>query len=140
MNTFIEEDAHKIIKMHETSLPSKLAKLCGCEIIYLELGKDTWGFTVKKSRINTIAVNQNLSEKVQEFVIAHELGHARLHKGINTPFLRKVSHGAFIPSIEYEANRFAFAIMLSGIEDIELFTTYQILEKLDLPLELERFF
>lgn len=140
MKDLIKHEVDKIIKFHKTSLPSKLAKLCGCEIIYLNLSSDTWGFTVKKSRIHTIVVNQSLEENVQEFVIAHELGHARLHSGINTPFLRRVSKGSFIPSIEYEANRFAFDVLLSDIDDKELYTKYQLLESLGLPNDLERFF
>ncbi|MER2174353.1 MAG: ImmA/IrrE family metallo-endopeptidase, partial [Carnobacterium sp.] len=100
----------------------------------------TWGFTVKKSRINTIVINQALEENVQEFVIAHELGHVRLHSGISTPFLRRVTKGSFIPSIEYEANRFAFDVLLSGIDDKELYTKFQLLESLGLPDDLERFF
>lgn len=140
MKDFVSREAHKVVKLHNTTLPSKLAKLCGCEIIYLNLSDDTWGFTVRKSRINTIVINQALEEHVQEFVIAHELGHVRLHSGINTPFLRKVAKGSFIPSIEYEANRFAFDVLLSGIEDIELYSKYQILELLGLPNDLERFF
>lgn len=140
MEDFVSREANKVVNLHNTSLPSKLAKLCGCEIIYLPLSDDTWGFTVKKSRINTIVINQALEENVQEFVIAHELGHVRLHSGISTPFLRRVAKGSFIPSIEYEANRFAFDVLLSGIDDKELYTKYQLLESLGLPDDLERFF
>ena len=140
MIDLIRCEVNKLIKLHQTSLPSALAKLCGCEIIYLSLSNDTWGFTVKKSRIHTIVVNQSLEEKVQEFVIAHELGHARLHSGISTPFLRRVAKGSFIPSVEYEANRFAFNVLLSGIDNKELYTKYQILELLGLPEDLDRFF
>lgn len=140
MFDLIRCEVNKLIKLHQTSLPSSLAKLCGCEIIYLPLSHDTWGFTVKKSRINTIVINQALEENVQEFVIAHELGHVRLHSGISTPFLRRVTKGSFIPSIEYEANRFAFDVLLSGIDDKELYTKFQLLESLGLPDDLERFF
>lgn len=140
MIDLIRCEVNKLIKLHQTSLPSALAKLCGCEIIYLKLSSDTWGFTVKKSRINTIVINEDLEENVQEFVIAHELGHVRLHSGISTPFLRRVAKGSFIPSIEYEANRFAFDVLLSGIDDKELYTKYQLLESLGLPDDLERFF
>ncbi|WP_051910502.1 ImmA/IrrE family metallo-endopeptidase [Carnobacterium pleistocenium] len=140
MEDFVSREANKVVNIHNTSLPSKLAKLCGCEVIYLNLSDDTWGFTVKKSRINTIVINQALEENVQEFVIAHELGHVRLHSGINTPFLRRVAKGSFIPSIEYEANRFAFDVLLSGIDDKELYTKFQLLESLGLPNDLERFF
>lgn len=140
MKDFIKREVDKLIKLHKTTLPSKLANLCGCEIIYLKLSSDTWGFTVKKSRIHTIVINQSLEENVQEFVIAHELGHAKLHSGISTPFLRRVTKGSFIPSVEYEANRFAFNVLLSGIDDKELYTKYQILELLGLPEDLERFF
>ncbi len=140
MIDLIRCEVDKLIKLHQTSLPSALAKLCGCKIIHLPLSDDTWGFTVKKSRVNTIVINQDLEENVREFVIAHELGHARLHSGISTPFLRRVTKGSFIPSIEYEANLFAFDVLLSGIDDKELYTKFQILELLGLPEDLERFF
>ncbi len=71
--------------------------------------------------------------------MAHELGHALLHKGVNTPFLRNVTTGTFIPRIEKEANQFAFKLLLNNFANDEAMTKYQIPDTLSLPDEMERF-
>lgn len=135
----IEEDVNKLIKLHETHNPIRLAKQIGCKILYSDLDSDTWGFTVNNNRCNTIVVNQYLNPEIRNFTIAHELGHVRLHKGISTPFLRKVVRGSFIPKIEKEANEFAFKVLCKDIDDLNNLTKYEILDHLGLSYEMERF-
>lgn len=139
MTIIIEEDVNKLVKLHETCDPIRLAKLCGCNILYSDLDADTWGFTVNNNRCNTIIVNQHLKKELQKFTIAHELGHVRLHKGISTPFLKKVARGSFIPTIEKEANMYAFSILCKNVNNIDTMTKYQILDCLGLSYEMERF-
>lgn len=135
----IKEDVEKLVKLYETHDPIRLSKQLSCNILYSELDSETWGFTVNNSRCNTIVVNHALNTELQNFTVAHELGHIRLHKGISTPFLRKVARGSFIPKIEKEANQFAFEILCKDIDNLDTLTKYEILDYLGLSYEMERF-
>jgi len=139
MNDFISDEIKKIIKKHGTTSAIELTKLCGCNIIYTDLDEDMLGFTVTNNRCNTIVIHNDLEEHIQTFVILHELGHVRLHKGISTPFFKRINGNNYIPKIEKEANEFAFAILCKDIENVNNMTVYEKLDFLGLPYELERF-
>lgn len=58
-----------------------------------------------------LKTNENVPEHLQAFVCAHELGHALLHRNINTPFLSKNTLFS-IDKIERQANTFAVELLL----------------------------
>lgn len=74
------------------------------------------GFFMCKNRINTIVLNSDMPYEIQRIVLAHELGHVVLHrKSVNMcRFHDKTS------SYEYEANIFAFELLLDDDEVINL--------------------
>lgn len=136
---FIEDEVNKIVKKYDTTVPIKLAERCGCKLLYAELDGTTLGFSATSHRCHTIIIHDQLSEQVASFVILHELGHIRLHKGISTPFFKKITSNSFIPTIEREANEFAFEVLCRNIENSESLTVYEKLDYLGLSYDLERF-
>lgn len=139
MKNYILKEVEKIVKKFDTTNPVELTNLCGCKILHTELDDEMLGFTVSNNRCNTIVIHNNLEEHIQDFVILHELGHALLHKGISTPFFKRIKGNNYIPKIEREANEFAFAILCMDIENVDSMTSYEKLDFLGLPYDLERF-
>ena len=106
----IKAAVKQLMKKHNTNNPYELAKFLNIIIIYAELG-NTWGYYTTYKRSRFIIINQNISETLQTYTCAHELGHSVLHKGISTPFLRK--HTLFsVEKIERQANTFAVELLL----------------------------
>lgn len=99
----------KLIKKHDTSCPLTLAKRLNVEVEFVNLGKKFLGFYSKKGRVPVITINNNVSEKQQLFICAHELGHHVLQPGLNTPFLAK---NTFFSTDIYEIEAHTFAIEL----------------------------
>ena len=100
----------QLLKKHNTNNPYKLAELLNIIICYADLGS-TWGYYTTYKRSRFIIINQNISETLQTYTCAHELGHSVLHKGVSTPFLRK--HTLFsVEKIERQANTFAVELLL----------------------------
>lgn len=106
----IKAAVKQLMKKHNTNNPYELAKFLNIIILYAELG-NTWGYYTTYKRSRFIIINQNISETLQTYTCAHELGHSVLHKGISTPFLRK--HTLFsVEKIERQANTFAVELLL----------------------------
>lgn len=62
-------------------------------------------------RLKVIHINCDLPEALQRYTCAHELGHAVLHKGVPTPFLKR--HTLFsVEKIERQANTFAVELLM----------------------------
>lgn len=102
--------AERLIKKHSSNNPFIIAGNLGIIILYQDL-KNTLGFFNKYKRFKFIHINQNAPEKLQNFICAHELGHAVLHSNINTPFLKR--HTLFSTDrVEREANSFAVELIL----------------------------
>ena len=92
-------------KYHESD-PFKLCKAMGIKLIFQSLGKDSEsvkGFFLEFKRIRTITVNDDLPLLIQKFIVAHELGHAELH--------RKQGISAFHEVALYDESSLAFAPM-----------------------------
>lgn len=77
------------------------------------------GFYKYDRRNKYIFFNNNLTEELQRFVCAHELGHAVLHSRANTPFLRKNTFFS-IDKLEIEANTFAIGLLVPNEQLLEL--------------------
>lgn len=106
----IKGKAESLIRMYHTNDPFYIAENLGIHIIYSDLGH-TWGCCYTYRRIKFIHISTHVSEVNQKYTCAHELGHAVLHKGISTPYLK--SHTLFsIDKIERQANTFAVEILL----------------------------
>lgn len=78
------------------------------------------GFFIYQSRKQLITVNSDLSENAQRIIIAHELGHAVLHR--DEARLRAFHDFSLYEDtirFEYEANLFAAELLLDDSEVME---------------------
>lgn len=83
----IKAAVKQLTHKHKTNNPYELAQLLNIIVMYAELGS-TWGYFTTYKRSKFIIINQNISEELQTYTCAHELGHSVLHKGVSTPFLK----------------------------------------------------
>src|SRR5690606_32336512 len=79
-------------------------------------------------------INNDLDRPMQRFVCAHELGHAMLHPGINTPFL-KANTLFSINRLEREANEFAVELLIPDDLLREHQTIYEVATACGVPGE-----
>ena len=106
----IKGAVEKLIKKYNTNDPFHLCRELDIAIYYEDLG-NILGFYDVHFRIKSIHLNTSLPEHMLPFVCVHELGHARLHPALNTPFLSKYTLFS-IDKIEKQANRFAVELLL----------------------------
>ena len=107
----IKRIVERIMKEHKTNNPFTIADNLGIIILYHNM-KNVLGFFNKYKRIKVIHLNNNVPEKLQTFVCAHELGHAILHPNVNTPFLKSNTLYS-ADKIERQANTFGVELMLT---------------------------
>ena len=97
------------IRKFGTNDPFKLAKHLGVLYQIGEINCEGCYMFLKNHRY--IFLNQNLSEQEMRLVMAHELGHALLHRKENCYFIRNKT---FLSTawIEKEANTFAAELLI----------------------------
>ena len=105
--SIIKNKVRRLVGKYKTADPYEL-----CECMGIILSDENFGesqtaikaMTMTISRITIIQFNRNLDDVVLKFIIAHELGHAILHKN-----MRHVDNGFFddLSRTEREANLFA---------------------------------
>lgn len=106
----IKRTAKNLMRRYGTNDPFSLADSLNIIVRYADLG-NTWGYFITYRRCKIININQNLDDWLQRYTCAHELGHAMLHKGVSTPFLKR--HTLFsIDKIERQANNFAVELLM----------------------------
>lgn len=110
MNRDIKKIALHLIKKYNTQNPFEIADLLKIEYIIGPMGHYSGCYLyLKKHRC--IFLNNELSESEKTFVMAHELGHAILHRTENCYFIRNKT---FLSTawIEKEANTFAAELLI----------------------------
>ena len=106
----IKQLAERYSKICKTNNPFAIAKHLDIDVRFEPLGQ-ILGFYDAHFRCGAIHINQSVPHQLKQYVCAHELGHAIMHKQVNTPFLR--THTFFsIDAIEVEANTFAVELLL----------------------------
>ncbi|PFK34428.1 ImmA/IrrE family metallo-endopeptidase [Bacillus cereus] len=115
----IKEYVLKIVEKHGTTNPFEIAKRKNIIVLFEDLG-NTLGFYNTYKRFKFIHINNKINETIQQFVCAHELGHAVLHPKANTPFLRNQTFFS-VDRLEIEANTFAVELLLTD----EMVSTYE---------------
>ena len=113
----LERKIRRLIRYYEritgTRNPIKIAEAAGIRIAIVPLGEIAGNYKLIK-RKRWIFINDNISADNPFFqvVVAHELGHALLHRKENCAFIR--SHTLLLTSgIEREANQFAAALLIT---------------------------
>lgn len=125
----IKKAAQRLMRKFETSDPFEMAHSLGIIIVIEPLGQIR-GLYNTEYKQKFIHINDRLSHKQQTFVCAHELGHAVLHTGTNTHFLR--GHTLYsLNRYEKEAHLFAAFILISD-DDLEenKYLTYEQMARL----------
>lgn len=116
-----------LVKKYDTCNPYQLAKELHIDIYELDLPPSIRGFFIRPRRRKSIIINRNMTEAEKLVAVAHELGHARLHKGYgmlmkaNLPYFRSTKR-------ETEANEFA-TCLLSYNHDVDITILQQIIKK-----------
>lgn len=118
----ISETVAKVMRRYDERDPLRLCRAMGIKVLYFPLGKGKdccKGFFMENCRIKTITINSELPSIIQKIILAHEIGHAVLHRnstGIHAfhdyAMFDETSH------LEYEANLFAAEYLL---EDQDVF-------------------
>ncbi|MEL5938183.1 ImmA/IrrE family metallo-endopeptidase [Tetragenococcus halophilus] len=128
-----------LISMTGETNPKKICNHFDVQILSLDLG-NTFGFKTNWQDISIIYVNSLLPDSTQQFIIAHELGHILLHKGLNMPFFSFPSKNSIIPKVEAEANRFAIVLTLFDYfqqnENLLYTSTERTIAQIGLPKQL----
>lgn len=109
MGNYIKEIVRKYTLRYDTRNPFKLAECLGIEIQLGTPGCDGCYMFLKNHRY--IFLDQNLSESELLQVMAHELGHAILHRKQNCYFIRNKTL-LLNSKTELEANLFAAELLI----------------------------
>ena len=104
--------------------PVRLCEAMGILLLYAPMGtgRDACkGFYLTQSRKRAVTVNSDLPEPLQRVILAHELGHAMLHRreaGVHG--FRELRLFDETDRLEYEANLFAAELLLEDGEVLSL--------------------
>lgn len=121
----IEHKTRRIIRYYERMAgsrdPVKIAHHAGIQIAIVPLGEISGNYMLIK-RKRWIFVNDSIPEDSPMFkvIVAHELGHAFLHRKENCAFIKNKTLLS-CSGIEREANRFAATLLITD----ELLEGYQ---------------
>lgn len=134
--------AIEIAARYGTNNPFDIARDRGIGVLY-EPMKTTFGFYVRYRRFQNIILNDDLSEGMQRFVCAHELGHSILHADLNVPKLTRYTMFSR-DKFERQANTFAVELLLPDalLHEYEDFSILRLAESFGIPrefVELKRF-
>ena len=123
-------------KFDETD-PFRLCRAMGITILLQSMGShDTAikGFFMECKRIKTITVNSDLPEIIQKIIVAHELGHAMLHRTSSVQAFHEVVMYDSSSIKEKEANLFAAELVLDALnQDVTFFSAAA---QLRVPMEM----
>lgn len=138
----IEHKAKRLIRYYERMTgshnPVKIAKYAGIRIAIIPLGEIAGNYILIK-RKRWIFVNDNIPEDSPLFnvVVAHELGHALLHRKENCAFF-KYKTLLLTSGIEREANLFAAYLLITDdmLKSYEGYTKERFCDGTGYPKEL----
>ena len=118
---YISQIADNLIRKYKTRNPYELCDELGIRIRLKDLGTDIKAYYFYHSRIRNIVINWRVSEAIQRILVAHELGHDRLHQkaAILKGFKEIELFDATLPA-EFEANIFAAEILIDSSNILEL--------------------
>jgi Zn-dependent peptidase ImmA (M78 family) len=114
---YITRTVQKLISKYQTRNPYEICDGLGIRIIQKDLCEELQAYYYYTSRIRNIVLNNRVSEMMQRILVAHELGHDRLHRQI--ALLKGFQETeVFIQNIptEYEANLFAAELLIDDEE------------------------
>ncbi len=117
---YIIHAVDKLVHKYGTRDPYELCDRLGIRIRKKDLKKKLKGFFFYQSRIPNIVIDTNLNEVLERILLAHELGHAILHK--ETAMMVGFQEMEVFDSTattENEANMFSAELLLDDDEVLE---------------------
>lgn len=137
MRLWIKNIVKQLQEKYNTGCPYSLATHLNIYVLQHDLHQEINGYYKYDKRNRYIVINNNLDKQMQRVVCAHELGHAVLHKRVNTPFMRKNTLLS-VDKIEREANRFAAELLITD-ENLYEYESMQYIASIhNVPIELIR--
>lgn len=138
----IDHKSKRLIRYYERLIgsrdPVKIAEYANIRIAILPLGEIAGNYKLIK-RKRWIFINDNISADSPMFrvVLAHELGHALLHRKENCAFIKSKTL-LLTSGIEREANQFAASLLISDdmLQDYAGYTQDQFCQRTGYPKEL----
>lgn len=138
----IDHKAKRLIRYYERLIgsrdPVKIAEYANIRIAILPLGEIAGNYKLIK-RKRWIFINDNIPADSPMFrvVLAHELGHALLHRKENCAFIKSKTL-LLTSGIEREANQFAASLLISDdmLQDYAGYTQDQFCQRTGYPKEL----
>ncbi|MCI5839378.1 MAG: ImmA/IrrE family metallo-endopeptidase [Peptoniphilaceae bacterium] len=121
MNNYIKDIADSLVKKVKTRNVKEIADFLNIHIYYNSNLEDLYGFYTVIEKRKAIVVNSNLDRLTQRQVIAHEIGHDRLHSDIvkSNGIIQEFELMDMRTKPEYEANAFASHILIDD-EELDL--------------------
>jgi Zn-dependent peptidase ImmA (M78 family) len=110
-----------LTRRFQTRNPYEICKELGIRIRLKDLGTDIKAYYFYQSRIRNIVVNSRVSETIRRILVAHELGHDRLHQEMAMlKGFQEVELFDMAQPTEYEANIFAAELLIDDDEILKL--------------------
>lgn len=137
--TRIRDTVNKLVRIHGTNDPFRIAEEKGIYVIEEDLGEEIFGYYNKLFNIRMIHINCFLSTELKRFTCGHELGHCVLHPNEATPALSRTTIASKLKT-EREANEFSSCLLMDGSHaGYHIDTKQGVLDYYGLPKEMERF-
>jgi Zn-dependent peptidase ImmA (M78 family) len=113
--------AEMLTRKYRTRNPYEICDELGVRIRLKDLGTGIKAYYFYHSRIRNIVVNSRVSEIIRRILVAHELGHDRLHQDIAMlKGFQEIEMFDMARPAEYEANIFAAELLIDDGEVLEL--------------------
>lgn len=107
----IKEDVAYLVSKYRTRNPIELADALDIIVVKHPLKDGLNGCYHEKYGFEFIYINSDLCEEEQLMVAAHELGHARLHKGQNVLYLSRNTYNVK-GKLERQANLYSAELLV----------------------------
>jgi len=118
---YIARVAQRLVSKYQTRNPYEICGSLGIHVSLKDLEGKVKAYYCCHARVRSIVLHEHVSETDRRVLVAHELGHDRLHKdmALLNGFKETELFNDAIPS-EYEANLFAAELLIGDDELLEM--------------------